>query len=300
MTADRTSRVRLVLGLLLGSVVLSGCDFDVYALPLPGGTDVGDDPITVTVQFEDVLDLVPKSTVKVNDVSVGQVEVDRARRLPRQRHPRAAQRHQAPRQRDRRDPADQPARREVRLAVRRPRAAPSGEPLGDGDVIPLERHRPQPRGRGGARRAEPDPQRRRRGPAQDHRPGAQQGGHGPRGQRPLGAHPDRHLHRQPRHNKAQIVDAIEALNRLALSARQQEGNIDAALEELPSALTSIDGQRAGPGQDAPGARPARRRRRPGDQGVQGRRRSTRSASSSRCSTSSPTPATTSSRRSTSS
>jgi phospholipid/cholesterol/gamma-HCH transport system substrate-binding protein len=45
-------------------------------------------------------------------------------------------------------------------------------------------------------------------------------------------------------NKGQIVDAIEALNRLALSAHQQEGNIDEALDELPSALTSIDGQRA--------------------------------------------------------
>ena len=66
--------VRTVLGLLLGSVVLSGCDFDVYSLPLPGGTDVGDNPIQVTVQFQDVLDLVPKSTVKVNDVSVGQVK----------------------------------------------------------------------------------------------------------------------------------------------------------------------------------------------------------------------------------
>ena len=44
-------------------------------------------------------------------------------------------------------------------------------------------------------------------------------------------------------DKGQIVDAIEALNRLALSAHQQEGNIDLALEELPSALTSIDGQR---------------------------------------------------------
>ena len=63
-----------LLGLLLSSVLLSGCDFDVYSLPLPGGTDVGDNPITVTVQFEDVLDLVPKSTVKVNDVSVGQVK----------------------------------------------------------------------------------------------------------------------------------------------------------------------------------------------------------------------------------
>ncbi|MFL6159866.1 MAG: MCE family protein [Marmoricola sp.] len=66
--------VRILLGLLLGSVVLSGCDFDVYSLPLPGGTDVGDNPITVTVQFQDVLDLVPKSTVKVNDVSVGMVK----------------------------------------------------------------------------------------------------------------------------------------------------------------------------------------------------------------------------------
>jgi phospholipid/cholesterol/gamma-HCH transport system substrate-binding protein len=44
-------------------------------------------------------------------------------------------------------------------------------------------------------------------------------------------------------NKAAIVDALEALNRLAVSAHQQEGNIDEALEELPSALTSIDGQR---------------------------------------------------------
>ena len=58
---------------LVGSVLLSGCDFDVYQLPLPGGTDVGDNPITVHVEFADVLDLVPKSTVKVNDVSVGQV-----------------------------------------------------------------------------------------------------------------------------------------------------------------------------------------------------------------------------------
>ncbi len=44
-------------------------------------------------------------------------------------------------------------------------------------------------------------------------------------------------------NKAQIVDALESLNRLAVAARQQEDNIDLALEELPSALTSIDGQR---------------------------------------------------------
>ena len=34
-------------------------------------------------------------------------------------------------------------------------------------------------------------------------------------------------------NKADIVDAIEALNRLSLAAHQQQGNIDQALEELP-------------------------------------------------------------------
>ncbi len=66
-------RVRALFAVLLGAVVLTGCDFDVYQLPLPGGTDVGDDPLTVKVQFTDVLDLVPKTTVKVNDVNVGKV-----------------------------------------------------------------------------------------------------------------------------------------------------------------------------------------------------------------------------------
>ena len=61
------------IALLLGSVVLSGCDFDVYKLPLPGGTDVGDDPMTRHVEFRDVLDLVPQSSVKVNEVNVGKV-----------------------------------------------------------------------------------------------------------------------------------------------------------------------------------------------------------------------------------
>src|SRR5690242_4705178 len=68
-----TTLLRAAAGVLAGALLLTGCDFDVYELPLPGGTDVGDDAITVTADFEDVLDLVPKSTVKVNDVSVGQI-----------------------------------------------------------------------------------------------------------------------------------------------------------------------------------------------------------------------------------
>ena len=63
--------VRSVVGLVAAALVLTGCSFDPYKLPLPGGPDVGSDPITITAQFRDVLDLVPDSTVKVDDVTVG-------------------------------------------------------------------------------------------------------------------------------------------------------------------------------------------------------------------------------------
>lgn len=54
---------------------LGGCGFTgASSLPLPGGPDLGSDPYEVRIQFENVLDLVPQSTVKVNDVSVGRVE----------------------------------------------------------------------------------------------------------------------------------------------------------------------------------------------------------------------------------
>ncbi|HEY6737633.1 MAG TPA: MCE family protein, partial [Actinopolymorphaceae bacterium] len=43
-------------------------------LPLPGGPDVGGDTITITAEFRDVMDLVPRSSVKVRDVTVGEVE----------------------------------------------------------------------------------------------------------------------------------------------------------------------------------------------------------------------------------
>jgi phospholipid/cholesterol/gamma-HCH transport system substrate-binding protein len=45
----------------------------VYDLPLPGGADLGDHPLTVHAQFQDVLDLVPQAAVKVDDVAVGRV-----------------------------------------------------------------------------------------------------------------------------------------------------------------------------------------------------------------------------------
>jgi phospholipid/cholesterol/gamma-HCH transport system substrate-binding protein len=57
------------------ALVLSGCQFDgVYSLPLPGGANLGSHPYTVHAEFADVLDLVPQSGVKVNDVAVGKVD----------------------------------------------------------------------------------------------------------------------------------------------------------------------------------------------------------------------------------
>jgi phospholipid/cholesterol/gamma-HCH transport system substrate-binding protein len=57
---------------LAGSLLLSGCSFRGAAdFPLPGGAGGGG--YEVKVEFEDVLDLVPQSAVKVNDVTVGSV-----------------------------------------------------------------------------------------------------------------------------------------------------------------------------------------------------------------------------------
>ena len=42
-------------------------------LPLPGGADLGGQPVEITAEFRDVLSLVPQSAVKFNDVAVGRV-----------------------------------------------------------------------------------------------------------------------------------------------------------------------------------------------------------------------------------
>lgn len=71
MTFPRALRQTVLL--VVGLLALTSCRFDVYSLPLPGGADTGDHPMTVTVEFGDVLDLVPESSVKVADVTVGKV-----------------------------------------------------------------------------------------------------------------------------------------------------------------------------------------------------------------------------------
>jgi phospholipid/cholesterol/gamma-HCH transport system substrate-binding protein len=68
------ARLKLAAALSASAVLLGGCGFrGLYSAPLPGGADVGDHPYSLTIQFANVLDLVPQSQVKVNDVAVGKV-----------------------------------------------------------------------------------------------------------------------------------------------------------------------------------------------------------------------------------
>jgi phospholipid/cholesterol/gamma-HCH transport system substrate-binding protein len=72
----RPRRVAGLAALTGGLVLMAGCQSfqGAYSLPLPGGASLGGHPYTVRAQFQDVLDLVPESAVKVNDVPVGKVD----------------------------------------------------------------------------------------------------------------------------------------------------------------------------------------------------------------------------------
>lgn len=57
------------------TMLLAGCGFQgLYDLPLPGGADLGDHPITVHAELDNVYDLVPQASVQVNGVPVGTVQ----------------------------------------------------------------------------------------------------------------------------------------------------------------------------------------------------------------------------------
>lgn len=71
-----------VVGVVAGALVLGGCSVDefdgAYDLPLPGSPVDADEAFEVTAEFADILNVVPRSPVKVDDVTVGEVvEVDR-------------------------------------------------------------------------------------------------------------------------------------------------------------------------------------------------------------------------------
>ncbi|MDI9882826.1 MCE family protein [Streptomyces sp. HNM0645] len=71
----RTLRTGTAAWAAAGSLLLTGCEFSgLYDVALPGGAAADGNAYRVTVEFRDVLDLVPQSAVKVNDVTVGAVE----------------------------------------------------------------------------------------------------------------------------------------------------------------------------------------------------------------------------------
>lgn len=67
-------RRRTVAVLAASAVVLAGCDFTPYSLPLPGGADLGSHPYTVKAEFRDAMDLVPQGGVRSSDVTVGRIK----------------------------------------------------------------------------------------------------------------------------------------------------------------------------------------------------------------------------------
>ncbi|MFL6055302.1 MAG: MCE family protein [Actinoallomurus sp.] len=65
---------RILAAALTLTAAVSGCAFrGVSNLPLPGGIDTGSDPYDVKIVFSNVLDLVPQTQCRVNDVPVGRI-----------------------------------------------------------------------------------------------------------------------------------------------------------------------------------------------------------------------------------
>ncbi|HEY0902675.1 MAG TPA: MCE family protein [Marmoricola sp.] len=223
---------------LVSALALSSCS--VYDMPLPGGPDVGDDPITVHVMFRDVLDLVPQSTVKVDDVTVGKVSdidlngytADVTLKLPRSIE------------------LPENARAEIRqtsllgekfVSLSKP-AEPTGK-LGDGDTIGLENSGRNPEieevfgalalllnggGVGQLKTISEELNTAFAGREDSIRSIITQ----------LGS-----FMGQLDANKESIVTALENVDRLAVELRRQDGTIKSALDELPAAISSVDGQR---------------------------------------------------------
>ena len=241
-TGKASRAVKVVALSSVAALALTGCELSVYNLPLPGGPDAGENPLEITVEFADVLDLVPQSTVKVNDVSVGKVtEID-------------LEGYHALVTLEVRNDVELPANAVAELrqtsllgekfvSLAAPESGASSDLLEDGDQITLEQSGRNPEVEevlgalslllNGGGVAQLQTINKELSAALEGREGAA-----------------RSVFRQIREfmgqldaNKEDIVAAIEALNRLAISAEAQLPTIDAALEELPSALLSVDRQR---------------------------------------------------------
>lgn len=237
-----TRALRQAAVLAVGMVALTGCRFDIYSLPLPGGADTGDNPMTVTVEFQDVLDLVPQSSVKVADVTVGKVsKVD-------------LEGYHAKVTLEINDEVDLPANAvatirqtsllgEKFVSLAPPTEGASAERLKDESAIPLASTGRNPEVEevlsalslilNGGGVAQLKTISRELNLALEGNEGSARSV-----LRQLAT-----LVGKLEQSKGDIVDAIESVNRLAISIEKQMPAIDSALEELPAALESLDRQR---------------------------------------------------------
>ncbi len=229
----------LVAGLVSGALVLSGCS--VYDIPLPGGADSGENPMTIKVMFRDVLDLVPQSTVKVNDVTIGKVKSIKLKGYV------AEVELQVPNDLDLPDNARAEIRQtsllgEKFVSLSEPREPGTGK-LADNDVIGLDRT---------GRNAEVEEVF-----------GALSlllNGGGVGQLKTIAAELNnafdgreteirsvltqiRQFMAQLDQNKGSIVAAIENTSRLAGELRKQDGTLKSALDDIPDALRSVNRQR---------------------------------------------------------
>ncbi len=242
-TASLRSRLARAAALVVvGATALTGCDFSVYDLPLPGGADLGDDPYAVTVQFNDVLDLVPQSAVKVDDVTVGRVDEVALDGYTAEVTVLLRKDVKLP------DNAVAQIRQtsllgEKFVSLGPPSSGASDELLGDGDRIPLERSG--------------------RNPEVEEVLGAMSlllNGGGVAQLKTISTELSKALEGRETNvrsvldqldtfmaqiddNKGAIIQAIESLNRLSVSLNEQKGAITSALDNMPQALASIDRQR---------------------------------------------------------
>jgi len=241
--STRRSRVSRIAALVCAAALtLTGCDFSVYSLPLPGGADLGDDPYSVRVKFRDVLDLVPKSAVKVDDVTVGRVDEIKLDGFTADVTVLVRGDVELP------DNTMAEIRQtsllgEKFVSLKSPDTGASANRLADGDVIPLDRS---------GRNAEVEEVL-----------GAMSlllNGGGVAQLKTISSELNKALGgregdvksvfqqldvfmAQLDENKEDIVEAIESLNQLAISINAQRSSIELALDEMPEALASLDRQR---------------------------------------------------------
>jgi phospholipid/cholesterol/gamma-HCH transport system substrate-binding protein len=226
---------------LAGSLALSGCGFSPYQLPLPGGADLGNDPYSVKIQFRDVLDLVPQSAVRVNDIAVGKVtdikldgwtalvtvKINRDAKLP--------------------DNAVATIRQtsllgEKFVSLAPPTTGATGS-LGNGDKIPLERSGRNPEieevlgaasllfNGGGLEKTNTIVRELNKA----------LGGNEPQIRELVSTTSD--FIGQLDQNKEALLTSLEKVNRLSIAANDQTDAITGALDDLPAALRVVNDQR---------------------------------------------------------